>query len=548
MFKKMSIALLATTLLIVMVLAGCSKETNESTSSPTDSSASSAPDSKTDPVPLSVFMITEPDVDMNANKFTQEMNEKLNVKMNITAVSYATVKEKRQLALSSGDYSDVFLLNWADMVSPTEQQKLGKQGVYLPLNDLIDQYGPNIKKRMEEIPYYKKSVTAPDGNIYGLPVINECFHCFYSNKMWVNSDWLKKVGMDVPKTTDEFKEMLKRFKETDLNGNGKKDEVPLSGAYDKLMNYLMNAFIYTDVGNYLNVSNGKVDTIANKPELKAGLEFINSLFKEGLLDQGAFSQDGEALKQLVNRDPGGMVGAVAAHHPYVFVDDKNPTFTKYVAIPPLKGPGGVQLANYGGNGVIDGVGFAITSKANKEQQIAAIKLADYLATEEGTTRALKGIKGVDWTDPTPSDLDLDGKPAKYKPIEIPNLGPKRNNTVWEEFGPYVQTSAYRASWASNQDITAGEGYELRLYQASKLYEPYKPKETLPGSVYIDPSVVDEQSLLATNIKKYIDDNALKFIMGNKKVSSDWEAYVSGLNSLKLDRYLENIQKAISNSK
>ena len=40
--------------------------------------------------------------------------------------------------------------------------------------------------------------------------------------MWVNSEWLKKVGMDVPKTTDEFKEMLKRFKETDLNGNGKK--------------------------------------------------------------------------------------------------------------------------------------------------------------------------------------------------------------------------------------------------------------------------------------------------------------------------------------
>ena len=64
-------------------------------------------------------------------------------------------------------------------------------------------------------------------------------------------------------------------------------------------------------------------------------------------------------------------------------------------------------------------------------------------------------------------------------------------------------------------------------------------------VFIDPSVVDEHALLATNIKKYIDDNAIKFIMGNKKVSSDWDAYVSGLGSLKLDDYLKNIQKAIS---
>ena len=70
-----------------------------------------------------------------------------------------------------------FFLDWSDPISPTEQQKLGKQGVYLPLNDLIDKYGLNIKKRMEEIPSYKKSVTAPDGNIYALPWINDCYHC-----------------------------------------------------------------------------------------------------------------------------------------------------------------------------------------------------------------------------------------------------------------------------------------------------------------------------------------------------------------------------------
>ena len=76
-----------------------------------------------------------------------------------------------------------------------------------------------------------------------------------------------------------------------------------------------------------------------------------------------------------------------------------PTFNKYVAIPPLKGPGGVQLAKYTGEKVIFGGTFVITNKANKEQQIAAIKFADYLATEEGTTRRPKGSKAytIRWT-------------------------------------------------------------------------------------------------------------------------------------------------------
>ena len=106
---------------------------------------------------------------------------------------------------------------------------------------------------------------------------------------------------------------------------------------------------------------------------------------------------------------------------------------------------------------------------------------------------------------------------------------------------------YRASWAYEfRDIYCERRLRNTVVSGNKLYEPYKPKETLPGVVFIDPNEVDEHALLATNIKKYIDDNALRFIMGNKKVSSDWDAYVSGLGSLKLDDYLENIQKAIDN--
>ena len=44
--------------------------------------------------------------------------------------------------------------------------------------------------------------------------------------MFVYKPWLDKQGMDVPETTEEFKDMLIAFRDQDPNGNGKKDEIP----------------------------------------------------------------------------------------------------------------------------------------------------------------------------------------------------------------------------------------------------------------------------------------------------------------------------------
>ncbi len=78
-------------------------------------------------------------------------------------------------------------------------------------------------------PQVKSLITLLDGKIYGLPHINDCYHCSMSQKMWVYKPWLDKLGLKVPETTDEFEAMLKAFKEKDPNGNGKADEIPLSG-------------------------------------------------------------------------------------------------------------------------------------------------------------------------------------------------------------------------------------------------------------------------------------------------------------------------------
>ncbi|MEZ4618092.1 MAG: hypothetical protein R2867_21625 [Caldilineaceae bacterium] len=79
------------------------------------------------------------------------------------------------------------------------------------------------------------------------------------------------------------------------------DEVALSGStedYGVRDSLLDDGFIYDDDRTYLILDDGKVDTVANKPEWKEGLAYVKSLVDEGLIDPGAFTQNAEAFKKI----------------------------------------------------------------------------------------------------------------------------------------------------------------------------------------------------------------------------------------------------------
>lgn len=526
-----------------VVMSGCSNG-----SSSTAQQRSSEEGGK---VNISVFAVQDSSIDIPTNKFTAFVEDKFNIKFNWEINPSDGAKEKRQISLASGDYPDAYLLtHYIDQFSQADLLKYGKQGVLVPLNDLIDQYAPNIKAAMEKNPNLKTLNTAPDGNIYGLVAYTECFHCSYPSKMWINTDWLKKLNLEMPKTTEEFKNVLQAFKMQDPNGNGKADEVPLSGSIEefgvRIIPFLMNAFVYDDDRNYLQMENGKVQSAAITPEWKEGLTYIKSLFDAGLIDPGAFTQNAEAFKKIGENADAEILGAGAAMHPAIFVniDEGNTRSAHYNPLPPISGPQGVSYATHDAGGVSPGAKFVITNKASEEAQIALIKMVDYMFTPEGQTNGASGMKGIDWTDPVEGDVAL-GKDVKPVVKQIPMAeGEAPRNAGWSGMAHFYMPKEYRDTFVQGTDIYGSNGYERRLYDASLLYEGHEPKELFPiWSVWIDPNEIDEASLLQTNIRNYIEQNELQFITGNKDLNKDWDAYVKGLQNLKLDRYLEILQKA-----
>ncbi|WP_407643515.1 extracellular solute-binding protein [Cohnella endophytica] len=554
--KKRIVSMLAFVLMVSMVLAACSKNDNGNASSSAPSSGSgAASEQSSEPVKVKLFAVQEPNIDLATNKFTKFAEEKFNIKFNFETVPSDGAKEKRQISLASGDYPDAYMLTaYLDQFSQADLLKYGKQGVLIPLNDLIKEYAPNIQAALDSNADLKAFSVAPDGNIYGLPAYTQCFHCSYPNKMWINTKWLDNLKLQMPKTTEEFKKVLEAFKNDDPNGNGKKDEVPLSGSTEdfgvRVVPFLMNAFVYDDDRNHLVLKDGKVGSAATTEEWRQGLTYIKSLYDEGLIDPGAFTQNAEAFKKIGENGDAQILGAGAGMHPAIFVniDVGNKNSKDYNPVTPLTGPNGVSLATHDGGGVSPGAKFAITNKASKDAQIAMIKLVDYMFTTEGQTNAASGMEGIDWRKPKDGEVAL-GEGVTPQVATIPAVeGEAPRNAGWSGMGHFYMPKEYRDSFVQGTDIYDSANYERRLYQATLLYQGHEPKDLFPlWAIWLDPAEVDEASMLQTNIRTYIDENALQFITGHKNLEKDWDGYVKGLNDLKLGRYLEILQKAYDGS-
>ncbi|MFC0470164.1 extracellular solute-binding protein [Halalkalibacter kiskunsagensis] len=540
--KKKMMLFLSLILFASIVLIGCSSNETEG----------SKQDNEGGPVNIKVFAPQTAEQNLASNYFTKLAEEKFNIEFDWQVTTYdgTSASEVRNIALASGDYADLFLLvPWVDQFSQTDLLRYGKQGVVLPLNDLIDEHAPNIKEVIASHPYYESMITAPDGNIYGLPHLNECFHCSYGNKFWINTAWIEKLELDMPSTTEELRDVLTAFKTQDPNGNGKADEVPLSGSpsvpESSVIPYLMNGFIYDDSRSRLLLNKGKVEMAANKEEWKEGLAYIKSLYDEGLIDQGAFSQNTEAHQKLGNNSEAQIVGASTAMHPYMFVTDED-YLKNYDAVAPLKGPHS-EYATYNYPSTPGGA-FVLTNNASEEAQIAAIKLVDYMFTEEGRILSHHGEKDVSWREPQEGEVAIEeGVEPNLALIHLEDGEDPRNDN-WSALAQYYHSREFRDGLVQATDIYTDGGFERRLQEVTHLYEGKEPSEVFPHwAIWIDPAVADEVAMIQTNIKDYIEQNSLQFITGSKDLDKEWDAYVQGFEQLNLNRYLEIMQEAYDNS-
>jgi putative aldouronate transport system substrate-binding protein len=449
------------------------------------------------------------------------------------------------------------LVPWASQFNKAELQRYGDQGVILPLNDLIDEYAPNIADALAAEPGFETLATAPDGTIWGLPQWNDCFHCSYPYKFWINMEWLDALGLEAPTTPDEFFDVMMAFKTQDPNGNGVADEIPITGSSQwSVVPYIMNAFISNSFNTGANANGQPVslgldgDTVqmqTMQDGWREGLKFLNKLWEAGLIDSAAFSQGDDAMQGTGNNADAVIVGGGTVIHSGLFVSigQEDGRDNQYFPIPPLEGPDGphatYQLPS------APGATFVVTKAADETEQRIIMEMMDYLFTEEGHMRGEFGVEDIGWRAAEEGEIALDQDlEATFFDILVDEENEADYNGSWGPMAQVFETAEFRNAQVAPLDINTQPGFERRLFEATELYEGKESDAIFPyWDLWVPVEEGSELSTLTTNIESNVATSTAEFVTGVRDPNNDgeWNSYLEGLQGLGVDRYLEIWQAA-----
>ena len=483
--------------------------------------------------------------DYQDNDFTRYIEEKTNIHLELEIAPASEALQKRNLLMASGDYPEIFITGF----SKSEQQFYGSQGVFLPLNDLIDRYGVNVPKVFTDYPLVKPNLAMADGTIYALPDINDCFHCAYAQKMWIYRPWLEKLGLEMPATTEEFKEVLIAFRDRDPNGNGIQDEIPLSGAisgwFAGVDGFLMNSFVYSH-GNLAGgemrmfIEDGQITAAFAEPGWREGLRYMNDLYSEGLLSGDAFVQDYNQYLQLGENPDVVLLGAGTGGHNGVFTQFHGDSgrWLDYTVVPPLEGPDGTRLARY--DPVYGYWEWTLTDKTAHPE--AAFRLGDAFYEPDMVLHSSHGREGIEWVWAEPGEIGINGRQAVWKALVA--YGGGGRSSWWDQGGPQARSRDFRLGEVRGDHSLLS----VILYEETRdKMEPYQvnPDMVVPPLSF-DEDAAAEITDLESALGTYVTEMIARFTVGDADIEAEWNDYLAELDNIGLPRYVELVQEAYDN--
>mgnify|MGYP000063246599 FL=1 len=508
-----------------------------------------------EPITVDTWIEGGTDINWTNNGFVNTVAEESGIQMEITAVSGADSVTQRNLRLASGDFPDVFMLDWTSIMTFTDIMQYGVQEQILaPIDPYIEPYSENMGRILEEHPDFADAITATDGHIYGFPRFSECYHCLAYPKFYIRQDWLDALNLEMPTTTDELKDVLTAFVTQDPNGNGQADEIGLLGGTDfnLMLEYgiIGNSFVTVKPDFWLYTPDGEnIDISVTTDAYRDGLIYLNDLYANGLIDPTSFTNDSDQFAQTVRLEPY-IVGMYCCDHIGMGYDTANVDEAKnYQIVPVLEGPDGVrQQSQNSGEGQIQGFHAVMTVACENPE--AVFRMIDhYFYDDYWNMYRFHGPEGTGWDYAEEGAKNVFGGPATYV---INQLSSDESDALVTANGfapgPQADLAEFRAAslpYVEGDALYQPENYEQRVALDTMDLLNYIPDWNLQYSVFIDPENANEYADIQTNLNSYIRSATVQFIMGDRDPNNDadWETYLSELDGYQIDRYLELYKEA-----
>jgi putative aldouronate transport system substrate-binding protein len=316
----------------------------------------------------------------------------VNLELAIVRIPWDVWQQRTSLMMSTGEEFELIHI----MEDQTAFAHYVGQGALVPLDEYIDEYGPNLKKKFAD---WVWDATKVGGNSYVIPAFwaEQCnsVDCFT-----IRYDWLRENNLSVPTTPDELLDACETIQKN-WKGEGEKpyfikrtrDNTAffLHRAYDTFPFSVFQKLIYVD-------QRGNVKSWIETEEFKKDCNFFNEGYKRGLIHPDILGQPAGWIWNRIREGkflyrsgcPLDLFGEMVGNNPGMKEGDVGS---------PIFNPNGTIMRYYG---VKNSNGVSVTSKHPE----AAVQFLNWLySNQENHDLFLYGIEGRQWKDLGPQKIE-----------------------------------------------------------------------------------------------------------------------------------------------
>lgn len=478
-------------------------------------------------------------IDYNEMNIFKELEKATNVHIDFDCYPGSTYGDQKNLMLASGEYPDAFFGYMT--LGNDDLEGYGPMGVFIPLEDMIEEYCTNYKKVLEEVPALDGLTTSSDGHKYSMGSINDSPSRDFPDNLLINKTWLDNLGLDVPTTMEEYYDVLKAFKEQDANGNGDpNDEIPYTfipwnhiNGYGGFFGAYGEAEAFNNAGGTLNHfvvdDNEKVIYNPITEEYKTAIKELGRFVQDGLWDEDGFVQSAEQY-QAKQQNPTAIVGSC---YTWGLTSIAAANQDQYIPIKPLKATADSPDAkvHLRRNHIsISSTGFSITNNCQNPEIL--MQWVDLFYSDVMTVLSYYGIDRL-------TEITEDGH---YRYDESSNADGTTFLDEVQHLNPFDGCPKYLTTELRYEKIQLETVTDDKIDTTLMYYVDAPASRTLP-SMRFTPEESQFVNDYGSAIQNYVEQKQQEWLLGRADIDADWDAYLAQLNTLRLQEFIDTMQGA-----
>jgi len=442
------------------------------------------------------------------------IKEKLNIDLRISALPSSDNDQttRIQAAAAANSLPDIFQIGRSPWVN------LVRTGLLGAVDDLYPQM-PNRTKQMHNAA--ARAYTTYNGKNYGFAAVSTIEK---NEGIVIRKDWLNKLGLNVPVTTEDLFNVMKAFTLNDPDGNGRADTYgygafientpPYEYGLGRRFDPIMGAFGVAGAWSFDSKTAGLV---IKNPAFFDALTYVKRMVDERIIDPNWLSYTKDDFRAAWKQGRFGIMreqfAALTSQSNYAPFDANFPN-GEWIVIDPPKGPAG--LSSVGVFPTPYRV-YSVSAKTISEGRGSSVaKLLEWMATD-GYYLLGWGEQGVNFV------FGADGAPTS---VGVPDA-----SKGWDK-PDVVSITQLRNMVFYNSDIELIARYPSFKTAAGRTMDMLAILGTMQSKAWTPNDGSTLMPVANADLERFYNQGVVEFITGQRQLTqANWTAWVAEFNRI-----------------